>query len=109
MAVANQFRIRTSWPPDAPPGRMLAKLREFAEAKEARIVEVRDGAIALRLRYGMNPQIAYRLFAERSGDAVDVVLQNDDSPVHSTDIFAVWMTAHHFLDALEKAFAASRP
>ena len=106
VGVLNQFRLRTTWPPSAPPEKMLAKLKEFAEANEARILEVGPTAISLRLRYGMNPQIAYRLFAEALPDGVDAVLENTDDPVHSTDIFAVWMTAHHFLAALEKAFRA---
>ena len=108
VGVLNQFRIRTGWPPDAPADRMMAKLKEFAEAHEARILEVGPTAISLRLRYGMNPQIAYRFFVERNGEGWDAVLENVDAPNHSTDIFAVWMTAHHFLDALAKAFAASR-
>ena len=107
VAVTQQFRIRTGWPTDAPLDRMMAKLKEFAEAHEARILEVGPKAISLRLRYGMNPQIAYRLFPDRREDGVDAVLENTDGPVNSTDIFAVWMTAHHFLDALEKAFRGS--
>jgi len=86
---------------------MMAKLKEFAEAHEARIQEVGPATISLRLRYGMNPQIAYRFFVERNGVGWDAVLENLDAPVNSTDIFAVWMTAHHFLDALAKAFTAT--
>jgi len=108
MGVLNQFLVRTTWPADAPLEKMLAKLREFAEAQEARILEVGPDHLALRLRYGMNPQIAYRLFVQLNGGMYEAVLQNADSPVHSTDIFAVWMTARHFMDALAKAFEAQR-
>lgn len=91
----------------APPEQMLAKLKAFAEAEHARIDSVTADHIALRLQSGMNPLIAYRLYARVDGSAVDAVLENTDDPMHSTDIFAVWMTAHHFLSALEKAFAAT--
>lgn len=108
MAVTNQFRVRTAWPLDAPPDRMMAKLREFAEANEARIVETAADHISLRLRYGMNPQVAYRLFLDVREGGMDAVLENTESPSNSTDIFSVWMTAHHFLGKLEGAFARSK-